>query len=192
MRTISILTPSPDIEMVTDAPEVEEVTFTLVTNKKSKKKGKTSPPPNSRNKTLLVSRASSVPKTVTTSLASKLAVTCPISAVAATIFSKSAQSQSTPLLVPLASKPKPNAKLFSQASKTNNTTQKTPRFAFASFYKDFLHLLQFKEAFSNLLQVTIISMYQVSLDIIKASQESLSYPTVSRMFKMMTQGSTRC
>lgn len=89
MRTVSILTPSPNIEMVADAPEVEEATFTLVTNKKSKKKSKAySPSPPNSNKTLLVSRASSVPKTVTTSLASELAITCPISAVAATIFSK--------------------------------------------------------------------------------------------------------
>jgi len=35
-----ILTPSPDIEMAVDIPEAEEVAFTLVTNKKCKRKDK--------------------------------------------------------------------------------------------------------------------------------------------------------
>jgi len=42
MRTVygpnPIPTPSSDVEMEVDVPEVEEVTFTLVTNKKSKGK----------------------------------------------------------------------------------------------------------------------------------------------------------
>jgi len=95
MRTVYgsnlIPTPSSDVEMRVDAPEVEEVTFTLVTNKKSKRKARVSSPPptNSKNKISLVSRAPSAPKTVTASTASKLAATHPFSATAATITSKS-------------------------------------------------------------------------------------------------------
>ena len=37
---VLIPTPSPDIEMAVDAPEMEEVAFTLITNKKYKDKGK--------------------------------------------------------------------------------------------------------------------------------------------------------
>ena len=67
MRTIygpiPVPTLSPDIKMAIDAPEVEEVTFTLVTNQKYKGKSKTSSslsrtPPDSKNKTSLVLRAS--------------------------------------------------------------------------------------------------------------------------------------
>ena len=44
MRTVyspvPVPTPSPDVEMAIDAPEAEEVAFTLVTNKKRKGKDK--------------------------------------------------------------------------------------------------------------------------------------------------------
>ena len=79
--------------MAVDVPETEEVTFTLITNKKSKEKGKASSltsSTNLRNKISLVSRAFPVSKTVTASTASKPAATCPSSAVTATIISKSA------------------------------------------------------------------------------------------------------
>ena len=112
MRTIYGPNPIPtlfsDVEMDVDVPEVEEVVFTLVTNKKGGKgKAKASSPPstNSRNKILLVSRAPPTPKTVTASAASK-------PAVAAVTTSKPAQSQNAPPPVPLASKPKPKAKSF--------------------------------------------------------------------------------
>jgi len=107
MRTVygpvPILTPSPDVEIAVDVPEAEEVTFTLVTNQKCKGKGKISSPfsgtpSNSRSKILLVSRASSLPKTVTTH--------------SATITSKTVQAQVALSPVPLASKPKPKAKSF--------------------------------------------------------------------------------
>ena len=181
MRTVygpnSIPTPSPDVEMVVDASEVEEVAFTLVTNKKGKGKTKVSSPPptNSRNKILLISRAPPVPKTVTASAASKPAITRSSSA---TTLSKLAQPQSTPPLVPLASKPKPKVKLFAQAAKASST-QQTPRFAPVSSHEDFLQLLQLKEAFPNLPQTTIISMHQASLGSAGAFQGSLNYPTVS-------------
>ena len=119
MRTVygpnPISTPSPDVEMDVNALEAEEVAFTLVTNKKrSKGKAKvsSSPPTNFRNKIPLVSRALPAPKAVTTSTASKLAAIYPSSAVAASTTSKPAQLQNRPPLVPLASKPKPKAKLF--------------------------------------------------------------------------------
>ena len=118
MRTVygpnPIPTPFPDVKMVVDVPEVEEVAFTLVTNKKGKRKAKTSSPPptNSRNKIPLVSRTPPIPKAVTASTASKPAATCSSSAVAATTISKPAHPQNTPPLVFLASKPKPKAKLF--------------------------------------------------------------------------------
>ena len=66
MRTvygpIPVLTPSPDVEMAIDVPEVEEVTFTLITNQKRKRKGKAPFLPSlsssgSRSKTLLISQA---------------------------------------------------------------------------------------------------------------------------------------
>ena len=107
MRTvygpIPVPTPSPDMEMAVDAPEAEEVTFTLVTNKKRKGKGKvlsslSGTPSDSRSKTSLVSRASSLPKTVTTH--------------SATITSKTVQAQVALPSVPLASKPKPKTKSF--------------------------------------------------------------------------------
>ena len=109
-----IPTPFPDVKMEINVPEVEEVAFTLVTNKKGKRKAKTSSPPptNSRNKIPLVSRTPPIPKAVTASTASKPAATCSSSAVAATTISKPAQPQNTPPLVFLASKPKPKAKLF--------------------------------------------------------------------------------
>jgi len=52
-------------------------------------------------------------------------------------------------------------------------------------------LLQLKEAFSNLPQATIISMYQASLGIARASQGSPSHLAVSKTLKMTTQGPTR-
>jgi len=53
-----------------------------------------------KSKILLVSRALSLAKTVTTSTASKPAGICPVSAVVATTISKPTQPQDTPLLVP--------------------------------------------------------------------------------------------
>jgi len=85
MRTVygpvPISTPTPDVEMAVDAPEVEEVTFTLVINKKRKGKGKVlsllpETPSNFRSKALLVSRASPLPKAVTT---------CPVTTTSKTI-----------------------------------------------------------------------------------------------------------
>ena len=52
-------------------------------------------------------------------------------------------------------------------------------------------MLQLKEAFPNLPQATIISMHQASLGVARASQGSPSRPSVSRTFKMTTQGPTR-
>ena len=187
-----IPTPSPDVEMEVDVSEVEEVTFTLVTNKKrGKGKAKVSSPPptNSRNKIPLVSRAPSAPKTVTASAASKPAATCSPLAVAAATISKPAQPQNGPLPVPLASKPKPKAKLFAQAAKVNIPGLK---FASASSHEDFLCLLQLKEAFPDLPQATIISMHQASLDVARAPQGSPSRSAISRTLKMMTQEPTRC
>ena len=163
MRTVygpnPISTPSPDVEMDVDAPEAEEVTFTLVTNKKHKGKGKVpSPlsgfPLDSRSKTSLVSRAPPLSRTVTTR---------PV-----TTTSKTIQAQMAPPPVPLASKPKPKAKSFTQAVKAN-VFQQTSRFAPASSHEDFLRLLQLKEAFPNLPQATIISMHQASLGSANAS-----------------------
>ena len=111
-----IPTLSSDVEMDVDVPEVEEVTFILVTDKnrgKGKAKVPLLSPTNSRSKILLVSRAPPVPKTITASAASKPAATCSFSAVAAATISKPAQSRNGPLLVFLASKPKPKAKSFS-------------------------------------------------------------------------------
>jgi len=185
MRTVydpnPISTLSPDVEMVVDTPKAEEVTFTLVTNKKSKRKAKVSSlisSTNSGNKILLVSRAPSVLKTVTTSTASKPAATCPFSAVVATMTSKPAQLQNASPLVLLAFKPKPKVKSFVQAAKANNLAQQTLRLTSTSSHENFLYLLQLKEAFSNLLQATIIFMHQASLGSVGASQGSLSHPTV--------------
>ena len=172
MRTVygpnPIPTPSPDVEMEVDVPEVEEIAFTLVTNKKGKRKAKASSPPstNSRNKIPLVLRAPPAPKAATTRVALKPAVTCPPSAAAATITSKSAQPQNVPPLVLLASKPKPKAKSFAQATKANISR---PKFALALSHEDFLCLLQLKETFPNLPQTTIISMHQTSLGVARAS-----------------------
>jgi len=88
----------------------------------------------------------------------------------------------------LASKPKPKAKSFAQAAKANIPG---PKFAPASPHEDFLHLLQLKEAFPNLSQATIIFMHQASLGVARASQGSPSRHSVSRTFKMTTQGPTR-
>jgi len=108
MRTVyglvPVLTPSPDVEMA------EEVTFTLVTNKKRKGKGKVPSPPSrtpsdSRSKTSLVSKAPPLPKAVTTH---------PV-----TTTSKTVQAQMALSPIPLASKPKPKAKSFVQAVKAN-------------------------------------------------------------------------
>ena len=185
-----IPTPSLDVEMNIDAPEVEEVAFTLVTNKKRKGKAKASSPSltNSRNKIPLVSRAPPAPKTVTTSAASKPASTRSPLAVAAATTSKPAQPQNRPPLVLLASKPKPKAKSFSQAVKANMSG---PKFAPASSHEDFLRLLQLKETFPDLPQATIISMHQVGLGVARASQGGPSRPAVSRTLKMTTQGLTR-
>jgi len=143
---IPVPTLSPDVEMAVDAPEAEEVAFTLVTNQKYKGKGKI--PSDSRSKISLVSRAPPLPKAVTTCLV--------------TTTSKTVQAQTALSPVPLASKPKPQVKLFAQAVKAN-VSQQTPRFAPASSHEDFLCLLQLKEAFPNLPQTTIISIHQASL-----------------------------
>jgi len=71
---VPVPTPSPDVEMAVDAPETEEVAFTLVTNKKRKGKGKipsplSETPLDSRSKTSLVSRAPPLPKAMITCLA---------------------------------------------------------------------------------------------------------------------------
>ena len=115
---ISVPTPSPNVEMAVDAPEAEEVAFTLVTNQKHKGKGKvpfplSGTPSDSRSKTTLVSRALPLPKAVTT---------CPV-----TTTSKTVQAQTASPPVPLASKPKPKIKSFAQAVKAN-VSQQTPRF----------------------------------------------------------------
>jgi len=54
-----IPTQSPDVKITVDVPETEEIAFTLVTNKKSKKKTKafSLSSTDSRNKILLISRA---------------------------------------------------------------------------------------------------------------------------------------
>ena len=142
MRTVygpnSIPTLFSDVEMDVDVPEVEEVVFTLVTNKKGgKRKAKASSPPptNSRNKIPLVSRAPSAPKAVTTSVAPKPATTCSSSAIAATTTSKPAQPQNRPPPVLLASKPKLKAKSFAQIAKADISS---PKFASALSHKDFL------------------------------------------------------
>jgi len=88
----------------------------------------------------------------------------------------------------LAFKPRPKAKSFAQAAKANISGSK---FAPALSHENFLHLLQLKEAFSNLPQATIISMHQASLGVARASQGSPSCLAVSRTYKMMTQESTR-
>jgi len=106
------------------------------------------------------------------------------------LTSKTIQVQMALPPVPLASKSKPKAKLFAQAVKAN-VSQQTPRFAPASSYEDFLHLLQLKEAFPNLPQATIISMHQASLGSANASQESSSHPSVSRTLKIMIQEPTK-
>ena len=98
---VSIPTPSSNVEMAVNAPEVEEVSFTLVTNQKCKGKGKipsplSGTPPDFKNKTLLVSRAPSLSKAVTACLAA--------------MTFKTVQAQIVPPPVPLASKlsPRPN------------------------------------------------------------------------------------
>jgi len=73
-------TSSSNIEMAVDVPEAEEVTFTLVSNKKHKEKRKVSSlssmsSSDSKNKTSLISWASSLPKDVTAHPASKLVIT---------------------------------------------------------------------------------------------------------------------
>jgi len=84
MRTVydanPIPTPSPNIEMAVDIPEAKKVAFILVTNKKSKEKANVSflPCTDSRSMILLVSRASPLSKTITTSSALKLAATHPV------------------------------------------------------------------------------------------------------------------
>ena len=141
MRTVYgpnlIPTLSSDVEMVVNTPETEKVTFILVTNKKGERKAKVSflPPTNSRSNILLVSRTS-LSKIVIASSALKLAITYPTSAVTA-MTSKPTQLQNASLPVFLASKPKPKAKSFTQATKANNTAQQTPRFAPASFHEKF-------------------------------------------------------
>ena len=142
-------------------PEVKEVAFILITNKKDRGKAKvsSSSPTNSRNKISLVSRAPPISRIVTASIASKLATTCSFSAAATTILSKLAQPQSAPLPVSLTSKPKPKIKLFAQATKANSFTQQILRFTSTSSHEDFLQLFQLKKAFPNLLQATIISIH---------------------------------
>ena len=73
-------------------------------------------------------------------------------------ISKSIKPQIASPPIPLASKPKLKVKFFAQATKAN-ITQQASRFAFASFHKDFLYLLQLKKMFSSLLQAIIISIY---------------------------------
>jgi len=73
---------SPNIEMAINVLEAEEVTFTLVSNKKHKEKNKVSFLPsisssNSRSKTLLILWALSLPKARTTYLVSKPVIICP-------------------------------------------------------------------------------------------------------------------
>ena len=67
-----ILILSLDVKIAVDALEAEEVTFTLVTNKKNKGKVKASSLSftDFRSKISLVSRASFLFKTITTSIAS--------------------------------------------------------------------------------------------------------------------------
>ena len=63
-------------------------------------------------------------------------------------------------------------------------------FAFILFHKNFLCLLQLKEIFSSLSQTIIISMHQTSLDNTSASQESISYSSISKVLKIITHRPT--
>ena len=105
----------------------EKVTFTLVTNKKHKRKNKAPPLSSisffdSKNKTLLISRVFPLPKTITSLSVLKLVTThsgSTMTSSPATITSKTVQVQITPSFIFLASKPKLKAKLFAQAVKDN-------------------------------------------------------------------------
>ena len=88
------------------------------------------------------------PKTVTASVASKPAATCPSSAAAATTTSKPAQLQNGLPLVPLASKPKPKAKSFAQAAKVNMSD---PKFAPALSHENCFSLRRYFLIFLKLL-----------------------------------------
>ena len=79
-------TPFPEVKMAVDALEAKEVTFTLVTNKKCKRKSKASFLPsmsssNFRSKTSLILHAILFFKAIITCLASKLVTTYPSLAV---------------------------------------------------------------------------------------------------------------
>jgi len=122
MRTIHgpdfVLTPSPNIEMTINTSETKGITFTLVTNKKHKKKQKASfllfiSSSNSRSKTLLILQPSSLPKAIITHSVLKPVTTCPgltiIYSLAITT-SKIIRLQVASLSVFLASKSRPKVK----------------------------------------------------------------------------------
>jgi len=145
--------------MSVDVPEAEEVTFTLVSNKKHKEKSKVSSLPSmsssdSKNRILLILWAPSLPKDVTANPASKLVITHHGLAIIVIpsppiTISKSIKPQIASSLALLTSK------YFAQVAKAS-ITQQAPRFASVLSHENFLCLSQFKEVFS---QDTIISMY---------------------------------
>ena len=105
---------SSNIEIAIDIPKAEEITFTLVTNKKHERKDEATFLPsisssNSKSKISLISQDFSLPKAITTCLASNLVITHSSLAMTSSlviITSKTIKSQMIPFSVLLVSNPK--------------------------------------------------------------------------------------
>jgi len=122
MRTIYgpnfVPTPSSNIEITVNISETKDVTFTLVTNKKHKKKKKATflssiSSSNFRSKTLLILQAFPLSKAITTHLVLKLVATCSGLTVIYSLVittSKIIRPQIASLFIFLASKPRPKVK----------------------------------------------------------------------------------
>ena len=167
---------SLDTEMAVDQLAVEEALFTTVTNKKSKGKGKVSPPTNSSvpsqnmpTPTSVVSRAPPPPP---------LAKTATVKPTPAKVATK-----------PQA--PKQAPKSFAQAVHSGNP-ESTPRFAPASAHLEYESLLHLCGMFPDLLIEKVLAIYQSGFGTSASpNRGGAVHSGASRAPKMTTHGPTR-
>jgi len=169
--------PSPDTEMAVDQPAVEEAPFTVVTNKKSKGKGKvplstnlSAPSQNMPTPAPVVSRAPSPPPPA-----------------------KTATVKPTPAkVVTKPQAPKQASKSFAQAAYSGNP-QSTPRFALASTHPEYESLLRLCDIFPDLPMEKVLAMHQSGFSASASPNRRGAVSSgASRAPKMTMHGPTRC
>jgi len=168
--------PSLDTEMVFDQPAVEEAPFTIVTNKKSKGKGKVPPSTNpSAPFQNVPTPAPVVSRAPPPSPPTKMTTAKPTPAKVAT----------KPQV------PKQTPKSFAQAARSGNP-QSTLRFAPASAHPEYESLLRLRDMFPDLSMKKVLAMHQSGFGASASPNRGGTVSSgASRAPKMTTHGPTR-